>query len=145
VRPSEEIHSHDILSANLPNRSYMQWYEDDPERWSIEKDAMSKRGYESGVLRDGRVCFVKKAQGDQNYDVAVICDWNYPQKPPLVFVEGGSLEDALRRNVDGSVDVLSQSMNWTPNMAAVTVVDYLERKVDILSEFTRMAPAASVK
>jgi hypothetical protein len=128
------------LPVGIPSGSaYKQWYDADPERWSVEQEAMSKRGFESGFLRDGRVCFVKKTQGEQGFDMAVICDWGYPQKPPSVFVERGDLGVELKRNPEGSIDVFTNTMSWSPDMAAITVVDYLEQKIDILREYKSAA------
>jgi hypothetical protein len=117
-----------------PPRDYQQWYDEDRERWELEVNAMKDRGFEAGILPDGRVCFVptKESESREAYDVALICDWLYPQKPPSVFVEGEPEELNLPRNADGSIDLLSASMTWEPSMAAVTMLDYLEEKLEPL-------------
>jgi hypothetical protein len=105
---------------------FPQWFERDPERWQLELDAMKARGFEAGVMRDGRVVFLGSLADPTGCQVAVVCDWLYPLKPPAVFVEQEPSGRPLSRAADGAVDVLALSVGWSSGQAAVTVLDLLE-------------------
>ncbi len=126
---NEQSRDNHMQNANNGDPQFQYWYEKDPERFELELQQMTARGFETEKLSDGRICFLRE---DEDMSVAVICSWVYPLEPPSVFVEGASFAQRLPRNEDESIKLLSPSKIWAPNMAAVTMLDYLEENISLL-------------
>ena len=123
-----------VMSDNAPVAvGTMQWHEADAERFSIEKAEMTARGFKLIDLYDGRVGF-ENIDAENKIKITVVCDWQYPLKPPSVFVETNDPIIQLKKNTDGSVVLLSKYMPWKAYMAVCTVVDYLEEKLEMLRD-----------
>lgn len=111
-----------------------QWYEADPERFAVELSEMESRGFERIDFYDGRIGF-KKLDNENKINITVICDWLYPLKPPALYVSAASgPELKIKKNPDGSLALLSKYMSWRSDMAACTMIDYFEEKLEMLKD-----------
>ncbi len=127
-----------------------QWYERDADRFAIEISEMENRGFKLIDLFDGRVGFEKTDEAAMT-KITVICDWLYPMKPPALHVENGAAAiGKMKRNADGSIALFSKYMPWRADMAACTVIDYFEEKLEMIKDIepafvsraTKTEPAA---
>lgn len=110
-----------------------QWYEADPERYAVELAEMESRGFDRIDFYDGRIGF-KKIDNEKMIKITVICDWLYPLKPPAVYISTSGPELKIKKNADGSLALLSKYMLWKADMAACTMIDYLEEKLEMLKD-----------
>ncbi|HPG58732.1 MAG TPA: hypothetical protein PKW98_13015 [Candidatus Wallbacteria bacterium] len=111
-----------------------QWYEKDAERFDIEVKEMENRGFRLIDLYDGRVGF-EKIDEAVSIKITVICDWQYPLKPPAVYLEGGeNVSAGIKKNADGSLALFTKYMPWKSDMAVCTVIEYFEEKLELLKE-----------
>jgi hypothetical protein len=139
IDPELTVDAPVVTEQTEPERFvYLQWYEADPARCELEIVAMEERGFASGILGDGRLCFTRRGNEDGECDVAVICDHLYPFKPPAVYIENLPDDLSLPSRPDGAIEVFQGNHRWVTDMAAVTVVDLLEDMISlagILSEY----------
>jgi len=110
-----------------------QWYERDGGRFDIEVREMENRGFKLIDLYDGRIGFEKNCGAD-GMKITVICDWQYPSRPPVLYVQGVDPSIALKKNQDGSVALFSRRMPWRYDMAVCTAIDYLEEKLEMMND-----------
>lgn len=110
-----------------------QWYENDAERFDLEVKEMESRGFRLIDLYDGRIGFEKIADAS-SVKITVVCDWQYPLKPPSVFVEGAAAAVNFKKNSDGSLALFTKYMPWKPDMAVCTVIEYFEEKLELMKE-----------
>jgi len=110
---------------------YRQWYEADPNRWSLEEDLMSRKGFSAKTYQDGRIVFTGEIMG---LEVVVFLDHIYPLKPPKVFLlsEGKVLPENIINSIDGSVEIIAGEKHWDANSVTVSII------IDWLEELLRM-------
>jgi len=119
-----------------------QWYEKDAARFEIEVKEMDNRGFRLIDLYDGRIGF-EKIDADNSIKIMVVCDWQYPLKPPAVYVESEDAVLKLKKNADGSLALFTRYMPWKSDMAVCTVIEYFEEKLEMLKELKSDSANAS--
>ncbi len=110
-----------------------QWYEIDRTRFDLEAREMENRGFKLIDLYDGRIGF-EKSGGMDGVKITVICDWQYPARPPALYIQGLDPSIALKKNQDGSIVLFSRRMPWRFDMAVCTAIDYFEEKIEIMND-----------
>ena len=132
-------HKEEIEFESTESLEYLQWYEADTERYELEVNAISGIGFMEVKLKDGRVSFYREPREDCPVEIAVVCDWLYPRKPPGVHVKAKrgvsekvkSWLKGLKKLDDGSVDVIPEEEVWKTEMM-VSLIEWLLEGIEVV-------------